>query len=114
METEEGLNYGAAISRNESRGEHEQFHGYHVDPARSPELVAIGAFVWSLLGLWLWLNFDENDGGSGPFFHFMFTFFCGPSAWIVAAWKATHRPPRPRGGPPMKAEQWMQPKNWKN
>jgi hypothetical protein len=83
-------------------------------PLAPLELVAIGAFVWSLLGLWLWLNFDENDCGSGPFFRLMFTFFCGPSAWITATWKATHRPPRPRGEPPMKAEQWMWPKNWKN
>jgi len=83
-------------------------------PLAPLELVAIGAFVWSLLGLWLWLNCDENDGGSGPFFRFMFTFFCGPSAWIVATWKATHYPPRPRGGPSMKAEQWMWPHNWRN
>jgi hypothetical protein len=83
-------------------------------PLAPLELVAIGAFVWSLLGLWLWLNSDENDGGSGPFFRLMFTFFCGPSAWITATWKATHRPPRPCGEPPMKAEQWMWPENWKN
>ena len=83
-------------------------------PLAPLELVAIGAFVWSLLGLWLWLNFDENDGTSGPFFRFMFTFFCGPSAWIVATWKAIHHTPPPRGEPPMKAEQCMWPKNWKN
>src|SRR4029077_8457189 len=75
-------------------------------PLAPLELVAIGAFVWSLIGLWLWLNFDENDCGSRPLFRLMFTFFCGPSAWITATWKATHRPPRPRGEPPMKAEQW--------
>jgi hypothetical protein len=76
--------------------------------------VAIGVLAWSLLGLWLWLPFEHNDGASGPFFEFLFTFFCGPSAWITATWKATHRPPRPRRGPPMKAKQWMWPDNWKN
>ena len=66
-------------------------------PLAPLELVAIGAFVWSLLGLWLWLNFDDNDGGARPLFRPMFTFFCGPAAWVTATWKATHCPRRRRG-----------------
>jgi hypothetical protein len=83
-------------------------------PLAPLELVAMGAFAWSLLGLWLWLNFDDNDGGSGLLFRLMFTFFCGPAAWVTARWKATHRPRRRRGVRPMKAEQWTRPDNWRN
>jgi hypothetical protein len=83
-------------------------------PLTPPESVAIGVLAWSLLGLWLWLNFDENDGGVGPFLRFMFTFLCGPAAWLTATWKATHPPRRRRGVRPIKAEQWTWPDNWKN
>ena len=82
-----------------------------IDPIAA---VAIGVLAWSLLGLWLWLGFEENGEGSGSFFGFMCTFFCGPSAWIIATWKATHRPPRPREEPPMKPAQWMWPHDWRN
>jgi len=77
-------------------------------------LVAMGVLVWSLLGLWLWLSFDDNDGGSGPFFRYMFTLFCGPSAWVIATWKATRRPRPSRRRSAMGAEQWTWPENWRN
>jgi hypothetical protein len=77
-------------------------------------LVAIGVLAWSLLGLWLWMNFDDSDGGSGLFFRFMFTLFCGPAAWLTATWKATHRPRRRRDFRSMKAEEWTWPDNWRN
>jgi hypothetical protein len=82
-------------------------------PFAPMELFAMGSFAWSLIGLWLWLLFDEGGGGSGSFFGLMFTFFCGPSAWVLARWKATHRPPPRR--PRMKAEQSIWPhNNWRN
>ena len=83
-------------------------------PLAPLELVAIGAFAWSLLGLWLWLNFHDNDGGSGRLFRWMFTFLCGPAAWVTAIWIATHRPIPPSRGASMKSEQWMWPHNWRN
>ena len=82
-----------------------------IDPIAA---VAIGVLAWSLLGLWLWLNSEDKEGGPRSILRFMCTFSCGPSAWIIATWKATHRPPRPRGGPPMKPEQWMRPHDWRN
>jgi len=82
-----------------------------IDPIAA---VAIGVFAWSLFGLWLWLNSEDNERGPRSFFRFMFTFFWGPSAWIIATWKAIHRPPRPRGGPPMKPQEWIWPDDWRN
>jgi hypothetical protein len=82
-----------------------------IDPIAA---VAVGVLAWSFLGLWLWLGFEDNEGGPRSIFGFMFTFFCGPSAWIIATWKATHLPPRPRGGPPMKLAQWTRPQDWRN
>jgi hypothetical protein len=83
-------------------------------PLAPLEWVAVGAFGWSLLGLWLWLNFDDNDRGCGSFFRFMFTFLCGPAAWLTATWKTTHRPLLRRGVGPMKDEQWTWPNHWRN
>jgi hypothetical protein len=99
------------MSRLQRLGDFTDTMSIPIDPI---SLVAIGVLVWALFGLWLWLDFQDNDGGSGPFVRFMFTFLCGPSAWIVATWKATHQPPRPRQRAPMRAENWMWPHNWRN
>ena len=51
------------------------------------ETFLASVFLWSLMGLWLYLN--ERDRGKPGW---IMTLFCGPSAWLIAAWHLTHKP----------------------
>jgi len=98
---------------------HVQRLNEYVEPVSIPltpmETVALSAYAWSLVGLWIWLSFEGYEGRSRSFFRLSFTFFCGPAAWVTALWIAMHRPPRThRGLHPMKTEHRVWPENWRN
>jgi len=44
-------------------------------------------FVWSMLGLWLYLDLRHKEQVCGV----VLLFIAGPAAWLTAIWNAVHR-----------------------
>jgi hypothetical protein len=60
-------------------------------PFDTTSTVLAGLLAWTMLGLWLYLDNQNNPSGAKKFFAFFFILFCGPAASLIAIWKASHR-----------------------
>jgi hypothetical protein len=72
-------------------------------------IIFVILFVWSLWGLWIYLD-ERARGGPSNFF---ITLIAGPAAWLTAVWYLKHRrasaPKKPR------RRQWqMSSEYWRN
>jgi hypothetical protein len=76
-------------------------HAHHVttavDFAADPHIrldpvatVLAALLVWTLLGLWLWMDYSDDIKREKRFLTFLFAVVSGPAAWIICIWALSH------------------------
>jgi|BogFormECP12_OM2_1039638.scaffolds.fasta_scaffold04935_2 exosortase/archaeosortase len=68
-------------------------HDFRVDPhfpLDTTSTVLAGLLAWTMFGLWLYLDYRSDAFQANKVVAFFFVLFCGPAAWLIVIWKASH------------------------